>query len=42
MSANIPGGDLGRLGVRMYVALTRALVCARLVGTKEQLARLGV
>jgi hypothetical protein len=27
--------------MRMYVALTRALVCARLVGTKAQEGRYG-
>jgi hypothetical protein len=36
---DLPEGELSQLGIRMYVALTRALVCARLVGTKEQLAR---
>ncbi len=39
---DLPDGDLDRLGVRMYVALTRALVGARLVGTREQLRRCGV
>jgi hypothetical protein len=39
--ADLPDGDLGQLGIRMYVALTRSLVCARLVGTREQLARCG-
>jgi hypothetical protein len=39
---DLPDGDLGQLAVRTYVALTRALVCARLVGTKEQQARYGV
>lgn len=39
---DLPNGDLSRLGVRMYVALTRALVCARLVGTREQLQRCGL
>lgn len=39
---DLPDGDLSNLGIRMYVALTRALVCARLVGTKEQQARCGL
>ncbi len=38
---DMPDGDLSQLGVRMYVALTRALVCARLVGTREQQGRYG-
>jgi hypothetical protein len=38
---DLPAGDLSQLGIRMYVALTRTLVCARLVGTKEQQARYG-
>ncbi len=38
---DLPDGDLSQLGIRMYVALTRALVCARLVGTREQLGRCG-
>jgi hypothetical protein len=39
---DLPDGDLSELGTRMYVALTRALVCARLVGTKAQEGRYGV
>ncbi|WP_242333367.1 nuclease-related domain-containing DEAD/DEAH box helicase [Anaeromyxobacter sp. SG66] len=31
-----PGTELKQLGVRMYVALTRAMVCARLAGTRVQ------
>jgi nuclease-like protein/AAA domain-containing protein len=38
---DLPDGDLSQLGIRVYVALTRALVCARLVGTREQQARYG-
>jgi len=38
--ADLPEGQLSQLGIRMYVALTRALVAARLVGTKDQEARL--
>jgi hypothetical protein len=38
---DLPDGDLSQLVVRMYMALTRALVCARLVGTREQQARYG-
>ncbi len=39
---DLPDGDLPQLGVRMYVALTRALVCAQLVGTRDQRARYGL
>jgi hypothetical protein len=38
---DLPDAELSQLGIRMYVALTRALVCARLVGTRQQLARCG-
>jgi superfamily I DNA and RNA helicase len=38
---DLPDADLSHLGTRMYVALTRALVCARLVGTKAQAERYG-
>jgi DNA helicase IV len=37
-----PGAELKQLGVRMYVALTRAMVCARVAGTREQVVRVGV
>jgi hypothetical protein len=40
--ADLPEGELSRLGIRLYVALTRALLCARLVGTREQRARCGL
>jgi hypothetical protein len=39
---DLPEGELSQLGIRMYVALTRALVCARLVGTRAQEGRYGV
>jgi hypothetical protein len=37
-----PGTELKQLGVRMYVALTRAMVCTRVAGTREQVAELNV
>jgi hypothetical protein len=39
---DLPEGELSQLGIRMYVALTRALVCARLVGTRAHEARYGI
>jgi hypothetical protein len=39
---DLPCGDRpGQFGVRMYVALTRALVCARVAGLKDQAAQYG-
>lgn len=38
---DLQDGERSQLGMRMYVALTRALVCARLVGTKTQEERYG-
>jgi hypothetical protein len=37
-----PGAELKQLGVRVYVALTRAMVCARVAGTREQVASSGI
>ena len=36
---DLPAGELGQREVRMYVALTRALLVARVVGTREELAQ---
>ena len=40
--ADLPEGELGRLPVRLAVAVTRAMVAVRFVGTAAALARAGV
>jgi hypothetical protein len=40
--ADLPGGELGQLGVRLNVALTRATVAPRVVGPPAALERLGL
>jgi hypothetical protein len=39
---DLPEGERSQLGIGVYVALTRGLVCARLVGTRAQQARHGL
>jgi hypothetical protein len=39
---DLPEGDVPQLGVRVNVALTRALVAARLVGVAATRARFGL